>query len=60
MTVRTSMTDPSRVVSGAIDTHRDVHVAAVIDSVRALLGMKSFPTTPLGMEGLERWLTWHG
>jgi transposase len=47
-------------VYGGVDTHQDVHVAAVIDSVGTLLGTKSFPTTPLGLKSLERWLTRHG
>ena len=49
-----------RTVYGGVDTHQDVHVAAVIDHVGTLLDTKSFPTTPLGLKSLERWLSKHG
>jgi len=54
------MKHDGRVVYGGVDTHEDVHVAAVIDDVGTLLGTKSFPTTPLGLKGLQRWLVKHG
>ena len=54
------MKHDGRVVYGGVDTHQDVHVAAVIDDVGMLLGTKSFPTTPLGLKGLQRWLVKHG
>ena len=38
-----------------VDTHRDVHVAAVIDSAGQLLGTHSVPTTT---DGYTRLLTW--
>jgi transposase len=49
-----------RSVYGGVDTHRDIHVAAVIDPVGTLLGTKSFPTTPLGPKSLERLMSKHG
>ena len=48
------------IVYGGTGTHLDVHVAAVIDSTGRLLGTKSFPTSPLGLRQLERWLAGHG
>lgn len=54
------MTDSPRVVHAGVDTHQDVHVAAVIDGVGTLLGARSFPTTPLGLRSLERWISRHG
>lgn len=54
------MKHQERTVYGGVDTHQDVHVAAVIDHLGTLLGTKSFPTTPLGLRSLERWLTRHG
>ncbi len=48
------------IVYGGVDTHLDVHVAAVIDSTGRLLATKSFPTSPLGLRQLERWLASHG
>lgn len=49
-----------RVVYGGVDTHQDIHVAAVIDEIGTLLATKSFPTSPLGLKSLQRWLTRHG
>jgi transposase len=54
------MTDRERIVYGGIDTHQDIHVAAVVDSTGALLGTQQFPTTPLGLRALQRWLASHG
>ena len=48
------------IVYGGVDTHLDVHVAAVIDSTGRLLATKSFPTSPLGLRQLELWLASHG
>ena len=47
-------------VYGGTGTHLDVHVAAVIDITGRLLATKSFPTSPLGLRQLERWLASHG
>ncbi len=42
------MTKVERVVIGGVDTHKDVHVAAVIDERGKILDTKSFET---GVEG---------
>ena len=44
------------VVTGGVDTHLDVHVAAALDQIGGLLGTASFPTTPLGYAQLIEWL----
>jgi transposase len=54
------MNHETRIVYAGVDTHQDVHVAAVIDDVGALLNTKGFATTPLGLKGLERWIAKHG
>ena len=54
------MNHQQRVVYGGVDTHQDVHVAAVIDEIGTLLATKSFPTTPLGLKGLQRWICRYG
>ena len=46
----------SRVVVGAIDTHKDLHVVAVIDTAETVLGTESFPTTRAGYRALVRWM----
>jgi transposase len=51
--------EPRRVVGG-VDTHKDVHVAAVIDAVGRSLASQSFPTTRQGYRCLLSWLRSHG
>jgi hypothetical protein len=43
-------------VTGGVDTHADVHVAAALDHIGGLLGTKSFVTTPAGYGRLLAWL----
>jgi transposase len=43
-------------VFGGVDTHRDVHVVAVIDTVGRELGHRAFPATRKGYEGLITWM----
>lgn len=43
-------------VTGGVDTHLDVHVAAALDERGGLLGTHSFPTTPAGYRALVAWL----
>ncbi len=48
------------VVTGGVDTHLDLHVAAALDQLGRVLGTESFPTTPAGYRGLLAWLRRHG
>jgi transposase len=50
------MTTIARTITGGVDTHLDVHVAAALDERGALLGTESFATTPRGYEALLAWL----
>ena len=43
-------------VVGGVDTHRDSHVAATIDSTGRLLGVASFPATGAGYGQLLDWM----
>lgn len=43
-------------VTGGVDTHADVHVAAVVDQNGGLLGVESFPASGAGFEELLGWL----
>jgi transposase len=52
--------DPSSQVIGGVDTHKDVHVAAVIDTVGRILGVASFPVTRHGYRRLLAWLQGQG
>ena len=47
-------------VVGGVDTHADVHVAAVLDPNGAVLGIESFPTNEAGYRSLADWLSGFG
>src|SRR5688500_536872 len=47
-------------VTGGVDTHLDVHVAAALDGVGALLGVEMFPATAKGYRSLLRCLQGFG
>jgi transposase len=51
-----TMTTIARTITGGVDTHLDVHVAAALDERGALLGVQSFPTTTAGYRKLLTWL----
>jgi Transposase and inactivated derivatives len=55
-----SLTEPAEPVTGGIDTHKDLNVAAVVDRVGRILGTKEFSTTSAGHRALLRWLRRHG
>src|SRR5262250_1022623 len=38
----------ARAITGGVDTHADVHVAAALDPIGGLLGVAEFPATPAG------------
>ena len=50
---------PAR-ITGGVDTHKDTHTAAALDSTGRLLGHRQFPTTPAGYTALLDWLRSHG
>ena len=43
-------------ITGGVDTHADSHVAAALDPLGGLLGVREFPATAAGYAGLLRWL----
>jgi transposase len=43
-----------------VDTHADAHVAAALDGIGGLLGVREFPATPPGYAGLPGWLQGFG
>ena len=47
---------PDRVLFGGIDTHKDIHVAALLDGDGGLVGSASFPTTRAGYRQLLGWM----
>ena len=55
------MTLIDRRVTGGVDTHADVHVAAVCDTATGReLDTASFPTSSAGYTALATWMTSHG
>ena len=43
-------------ITGGVDTHADMHVAAALDPIGGLLGVQEFPATAAGDAGLLGWL----
>ena len=52
-----TVTTLTRSITGGVDTHLDVHVAAALDDRGALLGVESFATTEGGYKKLLAWLS---
>lgn len=52
----TTMTPAPGTVTGGVDTHSDVHVAAAVDHLGGVLGTEQFKTTPAGYRKLLAWL----
>jgi transposase len=52
----TTLDDP-RPITGGVDTHLDLNVAAALDPLGALLGVSEFTTTPKGHRQLLEWLS---
>jgi transposase len=50
----------TRAITGGVDTHAAVHVAAALDPVGGLLGVQEFPASPAGYAQLLDWLTGFG
>jgi transposase len=52
-----TVTNLARSITGGVDTHLDVHVAAALDERGTLLGVESFATTENGYKKLLGWLS---
>ena len=46
----------TRAITGGVDTHADMHVAAALDPIGGLLGVREFPATATGYGRLLSWL----
>jgi transposase len=51
-----TIVENTRLITGGVDTHADVHVAAAVDGNGGVLGVESFATTPGGYGELCSWL----
>jgi len=47
-------------VTGGVDTHKDIHVAAAKDALGRVLGTRAFPATTAGFTALGAWLCGFG
>jgi transposase len=48
----------ARGITGGVDTHLDIHVAAALDPLGGLLGTEHFETNSAGYKALLAWLGW--
>ena len=55
-----TIVESTRPITGGVDTHLDVHVAAALDANGGVLGVESFATTPAGYRELHGWLRGFG
>jgi transposase len=55
-----TIVDLARAVTGGVDTHLELNVAAAIDQIGGLLGVAEFPTTSSGHKELLAWLKTFG
>src|SRR2546423_13840809 len=55
-----TIVEATRPVTGGVDTHLDVHVAAALDNIGGLLGVDSFDASPAGNDKLLGWLSSFG
>lgn len=51
---------PSPVIIGGVDTHKELHVAAVVDATDTVLATESFSTTRAGYRAMLRWMRSYG
>jgi transposase len=51
-----TIVEDTRAVTGGVDTHADMHVAAALDPIGGLLGVREFPATAAGYAELLGWL----
>jgi transposase len=55
-----TIVEDARAITGGVDTHSEVHVAAALDPVGGLLGTREFPASTAGYAGLLDWLAGFG
>jgi len=51
-----TIVEDARAITGGVDTHADIHVAAALDPIGGLLGVREFPATAAGYAELPGWL----
>ena len=53
-----TIVEDRRAITGGAGTHADTHVAAALDPIGGLLGVREFPVTPAGYAAC--WAGWAG
>src|SRR5260370_11260435 len=51
-----TIVEDRRVITGGVDTRAGTHVAAALDPIGGLLGVREFPVSPAGYARLLGWL----
>jgi transposase len=55
-----SIAEQARAVTAGVDTHAEVHVAAVVDQVGHVLGSEAFAVSEVGYRAALTWMCSHG
>jgi len=55
-----TIVEDTRVITGGVDTHAGMHVAAALDPLGGLPGVREFPAAATGYAGLLSWLSGFG
>jgi transposase len=55
-----SIVEDARAITGGVDAHAEVHVAAALDRIGGLPGVQEFPVTAAGYASLPGWLAGFG
>jgi transposase len=55
-----TIVEDTRAITGGVDTHAELHVAAALDPIGGLLGVQEFPATAAGYASLLGWLSGFG
>jgi transposase len=55
-----AIVEATRPVTGGVDTHVDLHVAAVVDQLGGVIGIEAFETNEAGYQRMVGWMRSHG
>ena len=55
-----SIAEQQQPVTGGVDTHSEIHVAAVVDQIGRVLGNETFAATKAGYQAALAWMRCHG
>lgn len=55
-----AIVEATRLITGGVDTHAELHVAAVVDQLGGVIGIETFETTEAGYQRLVGWLRSQG